>query len=63
MIKSTCSSSPIFHDIKLVKTPGEHGRREILKTSGNVCGVIFNHPSEKNCIPQGILFGTAVLRK
>lgn len=36
----------IFHGIKLIKTPGEHGRGEILKIIGDVCGVILDHADE-----------------
>lgn len=37
----------VFEGIKLVKTKGEHGRGEILKMAGLVCGVVFKHPAEK----------------
>lgn len=37
----------IFEDIQLIKTKGEHGRGEILKAAGVVCGVVFKHTSEK----------------
>jgi len=37
----------VYEDIKLAKTPGQHGRGEILKIAGNVCGVVFKHPNEK----------------
>ncbi|MBT2653982.1 MBL fold metallo-hydrolase [Bacillus sp. ISL-18] len=37
----------VFEGIQLVKTKGEHGRGEILKHAGLVCGVVFRHPSEK----------------
>ncbi|MFX3631371.1 MAG: MBL fold metallo-hydrolase [Candidatus Pristimantibacillus sp.] len=37
----------VFEDIQLIKTKGEHGRGEILKLTGNVCGVVFKHPNEK----------------
>jgi L-ascorbate metabolism protein UlaG (beta-lactamase superfamily) len=43
----------IFEDIKLTKTKGEHGRGEILKLAGLVCGVVFNHPSEKTLYIAG----------
>ncbi|MGQ3479322.1 MBL fold metallo-hydrolase [Paenibacillus sp. TY11] len=36
----------VFEDIQLIKTKGEHGRGEILKVAGNVCGVVFKHPTE-----------------
>ncbi|MDF2678843.1 MAG: hypothetical protein K0R47_33 [Brevibacillus sp.] len=37
----------LFEDIHLIKTKGEHGRGEILKLAGQVCGVVFKHPTEK----------------
>ena len=37
----------VFEEIQLIKTKGEHGRGEILKFSGLVCGVVFKHPNEK----------------
>lgn len=37
----------VFEDIQLIKTKGEHGRGEILQHAGDVCGVVFKHPSEK----------------
>ncbi|OAB36843.1 hypothetical protein PMSD_11065 [Paenibacillus macquariensis subsp. defensor] len=37
----------IFEDVHLYKTKGEHGRGEIVKFAGNVCGVVFHHPNEK----------------
>lgn len=36
-----------FHEIKLTRTPGQHGRGDILQVIGDVCGVIFTHPDEK----------------
>jgi L-ascorbate metabolism protein UlaG (beta-lactamase superfamily) len=36
-----------------VKTKGEHGRGEILKLAGLVCGVIFKHPTEKTLYVAG----------
>ncbi|QTC43030.1 MBL fold metallo-hydrolase [Bacillus sp. V3] len=36
-----------FDDIQLTKTKGEHGRGEILKFAGPVCGVVFKHTDEK----------------
>ncbi|MGJ9385598.1 MBL fold metallo-hydrolase [Salipaludibacillus sp. CF4.18] len=42
-----------FEGIKLIKTKGEHGRGEILKIAGLVCGVIFKHPSEKTLYVAG----------
>lgn len=38
----------VFEGIHLVKTTGEHGRgEEAVKALGEVCGVVFKHPSEK----------------
>lgn len=42
-----------FDGIKLIKTPGEHGRGEILETIGSVCGVIFDHPNEQKLYIAG----------
>ncbi|MBU3216571.1 MBL fold metallo-hydrolase [Clostridium estertheticum] len=42
-----------FEDIQLIKTKGEHGRGEILKVAGEVCGVIFKHPKEKTLYLAG----------
>lgn len=42
-----------FEGIQLVKTKGEHGRGEILKLAGLVCGVIFKHPTEKTLYVAG----------
>jgi L-ascorbate metabolism protein UlaG (beta-lactamase superfamily) len=43
----------IFEGIQLVKTRGEHGRGEILKLAGLVCGVVFKHQSEKTLYVAG----------
>lgn len=43
----------VFDDIKLSKTKGQHGSGEILKFSGNVCGVVFKHPNEKTLYVAG----------
>ena len=37
----------VFEGIQLIKTKGEHGRGEILNLAGQVCGVVFKHPTEK----------------
>ncbi|WP_404468682.1 MBL fold metallo-hydrolase [Sutcliffiella horikoshii] len=42
-----------FEGIQLVKTKGEHGRGEILKLAGLVCGIIFKHPTEKTLYVAG----------
>ena len=42
-----------FNDIQLIKTKGEHGRGEILKFAGPVCGVVFKHASEKTLYVAG----------
>lgn len=44
----------VFEGIQLVKTRGEHGRgEELLKRMGEVCGVVFKHPSEKTLYVAG----------
>ncbi|MCM3162282.1 MBL fold metallo-hydrolase [Metabacillus litoralis] len=43
----------VFEDIKLIKTKGEHGRGEILKFTGFVCGVVFKHQTEKTLYVAG----------
>ncbi|GAA1383077.1 MBL fold metallo-hydrolase [Peribacillus frigoritolerans] len=43
----------VFEGIQLIKTKGEHGRGEILKLAGLVCGVVFRHPSEKTLYVAG----------
>lgn len=43
----------IFDGIQLTKTRGEHGRGEILKLAGLVCGVVFKHSSEKTLYVAG----------
>ncbi|MBG9589087.1 MBL fold metallo-hydrolase [Cytobacillus firmus] len=43
----------VFGDIQLIKTKGEHGRGEILKLAGLVCGVVFKHHSEKTLYVAG----------
>ncbi|MCY7892265.1 MBL fold metallo-hydrolase [Bacillus vallismortis] len=42
-----------FEGIQLIKTKGEHGRGEILKLAGLVCGVAFKHQSEKTLYVTG----------
>lgn len=42
-----------FEGIKLIKTKGQHGSGEILKVAGNVCGVVFNHSTEKTLYVAG----------
>jgi L-ascorbate metabolism protein UlaG (beta-lactamase superfamily) len=42
-----------FEGIQLVKTKGEHGRGEILKIAGLVCGVVFKHSTEKTLYVAG----------
>ncbi len=42
-----------FDDVRLIKTKGEHGRGEIQKIAGEVCGVVFNHPEEKTLYVAG----------
>ena len=43
----------VFEGIQLIKTKGEHGRGEILKLAGLVCGVIFKHQEEKTLYVAG----------
>ncbi|MEK5212282.1 MBL fold metallo-hydrolase [Bacillus sp. FSL R5-0603] len=43
----------VFEDIQLIKTKGEHGRGEILKLAGLVCGVVFKHQREKTLYVAG----------
>jgi L-ascorbate metabolism protein UlaG (beta-lactamase superfamily) len=42
-----------FEGIQLIKTKGEHGRGEILKHTGLVCGVVFKHQDEKTLYVAG----------
>lgn len=43
----------VFEGIQLIKTKGEHGRGEILKVAGQVCGVVFKHFNEKTLYVAG----------
>lgn len=43
----------VFEDIQLIKTKGKHGRGEILKLAGQVCGVVFKHVTEKTLYVAG----------
>jgi L-ascorbate metabolism protein UlaG (beta-lactamase superfamily) len=43
----------VFEGIQLIKTKGEHGRGEILKVTGQVCGVVFKHSNEKTLYVAG----------
>ncbi|GAQ16966.1 hypothetical protein OPHB3_0890 [Oceanobacillus picturae] len=43
----------VFGGIQLSKTKGEHGRGDILKLSGLVCGIVFKHSSEKTLYVAG----------
>ncbi len=51
--KEILSTDTLFDDIRLYKTPGQHGRGEILNSMGNVSGVIFQHPEEKSLYIAG----------
>lgn len=42
-----------FEEIQLIKTKGEHGRGDILKLAGLVCGVVFKHQDEKTLYVAG----------
>jgi L-ascorbate metabolism protein UlaG (beta-lactamase superfamily) len=43
----------VFEGIQLIKTKGEHGRGEILKLTGLVCGIVFKHPTEETAYIAG----------
>lgn len=43
----------VFEGIQLIKTKGEHGRGEILKHAGQVCGVVFKNTNEKTLYVAG----------
>jgi L-ascorbate metabolism protein UlaG (beta-lactamase superfamily) len=43
----------MFDDIQFIKTKGEHGRGSVLELAGQVCGVVFKHPSEKTLYLAG----------
>lgn len=43
----------VFENITLTKTKGEHGRGELLKLTGLVCGVVFKHANEKTLYVAG----------
>lgn len=43
----------IFEGIQLIKTKGEHGRGEMVKLAGQVCGVVFKHSNEKTLYVAG----------
>lgn len=42
-----------FSNIKIIKTAGQHGTGDVLDKIGDVCGVIFQHPSEKTLYIAG----------
>ncbi|WP_101842720.1 MBL fold metallo-hydrolase [Halobacillus sp. Marseille-P3879] len=42
-----------FDDVRLIKTTGQHGRGEILKLAGEVCGIVFKHQDEKTLYVAG----------
>ncbi len=42
-----------FEDVTLSRTDGKHGEGEILKQTGEVCGVAFSHPDEKTLYIAG----------
>ncbi|WP_426982951.1 MBL fold metallo-hydrolase [Bacillus cabrialesii] len=46
-------NTTVFEGIQLIKTKGEHGRGDILKLAGLVCGVVFKHESEKTLYVAG----------
>ena len=43
----------VFEGIQLIKTKGEHGRGEILKFAGLVCGIVFKHQNEQTLYVAG----------
>ncbi|WP_433747897.1 MBL fold metallo-hydrolase [Falsibacillus pallidus] len=43
----------VFEGIQLIKTNGQHGRGEIVKRMGKVCGVVLKHSSEKTLYVAG----------
>ncbi|SPZ50901.1 metal-dependent hydrolase [Sarcina ventriculi] len=47
------SENTQFHNIKLIKTLGQHGRGKILESIGNVCGVVFKSDNEKTLYLAG----------
>lgn len=47
------NNNSIFEDIQLIKTKGEHGRGEMVKLAGNVCGIVFKHKDEKTLYIAG----------
>ncbi|MEW9109661.1 MAG: MBL fold metallo-hydrolase [Cytobacillus gottheilii] len=47
------TESTTYESISLTKTKGEHGRGEILKMAGLVCGVVFSHRDEKTLYVAG----------
>ncbi|MGA9289040.1 MAG: MBL fold metallo-hydrolase [Anaerobacillus sp.] len=42
-----------FGDVTLSRTDGKHGAGEILKQTGQVCGIAFAHPNEKTLYVAG----------
>lgn len=51
------TGNPVFDGVKLIKTPGQHGSDEcvtaIYDLLGEVCGVVFKHPSESTLYLAG----------
>lgn len=47
------TNDTVFEGVHLIKTKGEHGRGEILKMAGLVCGVVFKHESEQTLYVAG----------
>jgi L-ascorbate metabolism protein UlaG (beta-lactamase superfamily) len=43
----------VFEGIQIIKTKGEHGRGEMVKIAGLVCGIVFKHQSEKTLYVAG----------
>ncbi len=53
----------VYGGVQLIKTKGEHGRGEILKRTGLVCGIVFKHSSEKTYILLEIQCGMKQFKK
>ncbi len=49
----TLEEESAFGDVTLSRTDGKHGAGEILKQTGQVCGIAFTHPNEKTLYVAG----------
>ena len=43
----------VFEGIQMIKTKGEHGRGELVKLAGEVCGIVFKSPEERTLYVAG----------